>query len=373
VDDDRLRGALCGLLAALLFGLGAPLGKTLIAHAGPVALASVFYLAAGSVLSLLGGRSDRAEAPVSRTDVPILAGVAILGGIVGPVLMLHGLARVSGVTGALLLNLEAAFTILLAVTVFGEHLGRREIVASGIVVASAVLLGVGADGGAAAATSPRGVLSIVGATLAWGLDNNLMQRLSLRDPIAIARMKALAAGIGSLLIAFAIGDPWPTGPVLLGAVAIGVLSYGVSIVLDTYALRLIGAAREAAYFATAPFFGALLAIPLFGERPSTAQLSAAGLMALGIALLLRERHAHWHVHDAMTHEHVHVHDEHHRHDHASGTGSTEAHSHRHTHEPIGHDHPHVSDAHHRHVTDTGPILVWTARGRAVQTTARHRS
>jgi len=37
--------------------------------------------------------------------------------------MLIGLARLSAVAGALLLNLEAPFTILLAVLLFGEHLG----------------------------------------------------------------------------------------------------------------------------------------------------------------------------------------------------------------------------------------------------------
>ena len=115
-----IRGPACGLLAASLFGLSAPLGKVLVSHAGPVALASVLYLSAGIVLSLIGPLRDRsAEAPLRPGDAPVLAAIAVLGGIIGPVLMLYGLARVSGVTGALLLNLEAPATILLAVCVFG--------------------------------------------------------------------------------------------------------------------------------------------------------------------------------------------------------------------------------------------------------------
>jgi drug/metabolite transporter (DMT)-like permease len=330
----------------MLFGLGAPFGKLLVAEAGPVALAAVFYLSAGLSLALLRGRSRGVEAPIQRTDAPLLLVVAVLGGIVGPVLMLHGLRLVPGVTGALLLNLEAPFTMLLAVTLFGEHLGRRELSAAGVVVGGAALLGL-APGTEPSVRSAWGIAALAGATLCWGLDNNLSQRLSLRDPIAVVRVKALSAGTGNLLIALWLGDRFPVGPVLLAAIAVGIASYGLSILLDAYALRHVGAAREAAYFATAPFFGALVAVPLLGETLTGTQLAAGGLMGLGVIALLRERHAHEHVHEALTHEHLHAHDEHHRHAHALEPPAGE-HSHPHTHEPIEHQHPHVSDAHHRH-------------------------
>jgi drug/metabolite transporter (DMT)-like permease len=330
----------------MLFGLGAPLGKLLVDDAGPVALASVFYLSAGVSLLLLGRRSQRAEAPLRRSDAPMLLAVAALGGIVGPVLMLHGLRLVPGVTGSLLLNLEAPFTMLLAVTLFGEHLGRRELLAAAVIVGGGALLGV-APGTGASVESALGVVALAGATLAWALDNNLSQRLSLRDPIAVVRVKALSAGAGSLLIAVWLGEPFPAGRVLLAAIGVGIASYGLSILLDAYALRYVGAAREAAYFATAPFFGALVAVPLFGESLSGTQLGAGVLMAFGVGALLRERHGHLHGHASLTHEHVHTHDEHHQHEHDVAPPAGE-HSHPHTHEPLVHDHPHVSDAHHRH-------------------------
>jgi drug/metabolite transporter (DMT)-like permease len=349
VEPGRdIRGPACGLLAASLFGLGAPLGKILVSHAGPVALASVLYLSAGIVLSLIGPLRDRsAEAPLRPRDAPVLAVIAVLGGIIGPVLMLYGLARVSGVTGALLLNLEAPATILLAVCVFGEHLGRREILAAALVIVGAAILAA-EPASRGLGGSQGGAVALAGACLAWGVDNNLTQRLSLRDPVALVRLKALAAGCGSLVIAFALGDSFPAGRVMVGAIAVGALSYGLSILLDAYALRFVGAAREAAYFATAPFFGALVAVPLLGERLGSAQLAAAALMVVGIWGLLRERHTHEHVHAVLTHEHAHVHDTHHRHDHAPGTRVEEPHSHVHSHTSLSHDHPHVPDAHHRH-------------------------
>jgi len=42
----------------------------------------------------------------------------------------------------------------------------------------------------------------------------------------------------------------------------GVFGYGVSLALFVVALRNLGTARTGAYFATAPFAGALIAIPL---------------------------------------------------------------------------------------------------------------
>ena len=54
--------------------------------------------------------------------------------MVSPCLMLTGLTRVSGVTGSLLLNLEAPFTMAIAVLVFREHLGRRVALAFALIV-----------------------------------------------------------------------------------------------------------------------------------------------------------------------------------------------------------------------------------------------
>jgi hypothetical protein len=122
--------------------------------------------------------------------------------------------------------------------------------------------------------------------------------------------------------------------------------YGASLVLHLRAARVLGAARQSAWFATAPFAGALLAVPLLGERPAAADGVAAAVMIAGVALLARARHAHLHTHQAIEHEHLHVHDEHHRHPHEGPVD--EPHSHPHRHEPLTHDHAHASDLHHHH-------------------------
>ncbi|MFO0580584.1 MAG: EamA family transporter [Polyangia bacterium] len=345
-SPPALRGAFLGLLAAALFGVSAPLAKRLLGELRPQLLAGLLYLGAGLSLSLYRAVRRRTdEAPLRRGDALPLFGVVLLGGVLGPLFMLLGLSRLGALTGSLLLNLEAPFTIFLAVLLFREHLGRYAAVASALILAGAALLrletgATGADG--------SGVLLVAGACLCWALDNNLTQRLTLRDPVALVRIKALGAGTVNLLIALALGARLPAVPTLLAALLLGSLSYGVSVVLDAYALRIVGAAREAAFFATAPFLGALGAVVLCGERLRLVDVSAMAGMALGVVLLLRERHAHQHAHEALSHEHVHTHDEHHQHTHAPGDPPGEPHSHAHRHAQLVHDHPHTPDLHHRH-------------------------
>jgi len=193
----------------------------------------------------------------------------------------------------------------------------------------------------------RGALAVAGASLAWSIDNNLSQRLSLRDPVAVTRVKALVAGGVNVAAALAMGDHFPGAVQLAGALATGSLGYGVSIVLHLLALRHIGTARQAAYFATAPFIGAAAAVPILSERLTWKEVGAGLVMAAGVTLLVRARHGHPHRHDVVEHDHAHVHDEHHDHCHSEGA-PPEPHSHPHRHATLAHDHPHQPDPHHRH-------------------------
>jgi len=310
-------------------------------------LAALLYLGAGIGLLLVGGRGGtQHEAPLRRGDWPYLAAIAISGGMIGPVLMLHGLRQVSGLAGSLLLNLEAPFTIAVAVLFFGEHLARREAVAAAIIILGGATLTMERD--APSQATVIGVLLLAGACVAWALDNNLTQKLSLKDPLALVRIKTLSAGTMNLVIALAFGQQLPSTRIVAAAAILGFFSYGASILLDAYALRDLGAAREAAYFATAPFFGAALSIPLLGETLTVARVLAIALMSAGVMLLLRARHLHTHTHQALDHEHRHVHDEHHQHEHLPADPPGEPHSHPHRHAPLTHEHAHVSDVHHRH-------------------------
>lgn len=340
------RGALLGLAAACTFGVSAPLATRLVDDTDAQLLAGLLYLGAAVALApVLLTRRQRAEAPLRRDDGSTLALVVLSGGVVAPVLLLVGLARTGGLAGSLLLNLEGALTVLVAVTAFREHLTRRSAAAGALVLVAAAVMGLTPG---SLRIDPVGVLLIAAACAAWALDNNLTATLVARDPVVIVTTKVAVAGAVNLTIAVARGAALPVGTTLGAALALGAVSYGVSVLLDAYALRALGAAREAALFATAPFAGALLSIPLLGDRPTAVTTTAIVAMAGGVVLLLTDRHGHAHAHDPVTHDHRHRHDDdHHDHDHGDD-GPVARHSHPHRHARRRHGHAHASDAHHRH-------------------------
>ena len=338
-----------GPAAGLLFGLSTPAAKALLTVTNPWMLAGLLYLGSGLGLGSLWlilasvGRVSR-EAPLRRSDWPWLAGATVAGGVVGPVLLMFGLAGGRASQAALLLNLESVLTAALAWFVFREHFDARIAIGMAMITAGALLLawpgaGVGFDPGA---------LLVAGACLAWAVDNNLTRKVSGGDPILIAGLKGGVAGAVNLAIATVTGAEFPPATIALGAFLVGLLGYGLSLVLFVRALRDLGAARTGAYFTVAPFAGALAAVVALGE-PLTVQLAAGGaLMLAGVWLHVTERHEHEHVHEPLEHEHQHHHDEHHEHTHDPGVTLAEPHSHPHVHGTLRHRHLHYPDLHHRH-------------------------
>jgi drug/metabolite transporter (DMT)-like permease len=270
-----------GLLAAMLFGAAAPLSKRLLADVSPLVLSGLLYLGAGVASALAGIRSrDRFDA----NDWRWLVGVILSGGVAGSALLMLGLSMTSASVSSLLLNLEAVFTALIAVAFFREKIGAREVIALILVVAGAALLSFEPGG---KTSSLYGPLCVAGACLAWGLDNNLTQKLSHRDPLLVVRYKGLFAGAASLAIGLALGGRMPPARLLPPALAVGALGYGLSLAFYVRALRTLGAARTGMLFATAPFAGALISVAFLGEPIRGTLIAAAAIMAAGVALLLK--------------------------------------------------------------------------------------
>ncbi|WP_454887732.1 EamA family transporter [Sphingomonas oryzagri] len=338
------------MLSALLFGASTPFAKLVLGNGvNSWLLAGLLYLGSGIGLAIVHqvrkaiGRGE-AEAPLVRSDLPWLALVILCGGAVAPVLLMAGLATTPASTASLLLNLEGLATLAIAWLVFRENVDRRLLIGAAAILGGAVLLSWrgGPVGGG------LGMLAIAGACLAWGIDNNLTRKLSSADPVEIAMLKGLAAGTVNLVLALTLGASLPAVPVIAGAAMIGFLGYGVSLVMFVLALRHLGTARSGAYFSTAPFIGAMLAVAMFGEAVTVPLIIAGILMAIGLWLHLTESHGHEHAHEPLEHDHRHIHDSHHQHDHAPGTAPGEPHSHPHRHAPMVHRHAHYPDLHHRH-------------------------
>ena len=341
----RHRGVVAALAAAVLFGASTPLAKLLLGAASPWLLAGLLYLGSGAGLYTMRRLIRAQPVRLPRAEVGWLAGAIVAGGVVAPVLLLYGLTHMPASGASLLLNAEGLFTALIAWFAFRENFDRRIALGMLAIVAGAVLLSWPQD---ASFGSAWPSLAVLGACLAWGLDNNLTRRVSLSDASFIAMVKGLAAGAVNSAVALAAGAAFPPAPVLGAALLLGFLSYGLSLTLFVIALRLLGTARTGAYFSTAPFVGAAIGIGFLHEPVTWLFAVAAALMAIGVWLHLSERHAHPHTHEALEHTHEHEHDEHHRHRHEPPAPPGTRHTHVHRHEPITHAHEHFPDAHHRH-------------------------
>lgn len=341
-------GISLALLSAVLFGASTPLAKLLLGSVDPWLLAGLLYLGAGLGLAAVhfsrpALKLPLVEAPLRRSDLPWLAAVVIVGGVLGPLLLMLGLARTEAASASLLLNLEGLATMGIAWVVFHENVDRRLLLGAFAILAGAMVLSWENQ-----AAFDWGALLIIGACLAWGIDNNLTRKLSSADPVQIAMVKGLVAGTVNLLLALGRGAMLPDIGTVLAAGVVGFLGYGVSLALFVLGLRHLGTARTGAYFSLAPFIGAALAVILLGEPLSVRLLIAGALMGLGLWLHLLERHEHEHEHQALEHEHKHSHDDHHQHAHGPDDSPGETHSHWHRHKPLLHKHPHFPDLHHRH-------------------------
>jgi drug/metabolite transporter (DMT)-like permease len=341
-------GILFALMSAALFGASTPFAKFLLGSVDPWLMAGLLYLGAGIGLLLVHLsrgvlHMPAIEAPLRRADLPWLALVIAAGGVCGPLLLMVGLARTDAAGTSLLLNLEGLATMGIAWVVFHENVDRRLLLGALAILAGAVLLSWQGR-----ASFQWGALPIAGACVCWGIDNNLTRKLSSSDPMQIAMLKGLCAGMVNFMLALLHGAALPPVGTVLVVGVVGFLGYGVSLALFVLGLRDLGTARTGAYFSLAPFVGAVLAVVMLGE-PLTAQLIVAGgLMGVGLWLHLAERHDHEHVHEALEHEHRHRHDEHHRHEHGPDVPAGEPHTHWHRHPPLVHRHPHYPDLHHRH-------------------------
>ena len=337
-----------GLVSACLFGAATPVCKALLEGMHPQVLAGLLYLGAAlGVLPIVARSGPHARTwKKTRRTCWLLTGAVVLGGIVGPLLLLLGLKAASSGSVSLWLNLELVATVFLGQFLFREHLTARGWIAAAGTLLAAVLL-VGGEG-------ESGVMAIVlvaSACLCWGFDNHFTALIDGITPAQTTLWKGVVAGTFNLIIggiiAHCVGGP----KVVLMALLVGAFSYGFSVMLYIVTAQGLGASRAQMVFSTAPFFGLLLSVLILNETFTGSQALATGIITVSLVLLFTERHSHLHRHDSASHRHDHCHsDGHHNHEH-DGPAGHESHTHWHEHELREHEHKHWPDLHHRHGHD----------------------
>jgi len=333
------------LLGAMLFGAAAPLSKSLLGVLSNFHLAGLLYLGAALGVSLILIREGTFRLPwkIPRRNSLRLLGAIVFGGMLGPIFLLAGLRIAAAASVSLWLNMEMAATVVIGYFFFNDHLSKKGWLASLGILTGTVLL---AWGGGVAGFKAGGFVAL--ACICWGIDNHLTALIDGISPAQSTFWKGLTAGSINLILGMLVAPIPFSSEIIFSALALGAVSYGLSILLYITAAQHLGATRSQLIFSSAPFFGLLISLFL-GEALSLLQGSAFILFLGSVFVLFRESHGHNHLHESFTHLHMHVHpDEHHQHEHPEGVAAIQRHSHEHAHNTIEHNHPHWPDLHHRH-------------------------
>lgn len=345
----KKKGLHSAILSAILFGMSPVACKAIVGQMPSSLLAGLLYL--GSGLSLTGvvlrqriNFYDITKS-LSWRQWAYLTGTVLTGGIAAPLFFAYSIRHGTATEVTLLLNFETVATTLPAWLIFHEHIGYRVWIGKFFIVVASILVVTAGNGELKWSLSG---LSVLAACIFWGIDNNLTRELESLPASLLACIKGWCAGIFNVILSIFLYKCQITILQISGALTIGALSYGVSLVLFIYALREIGSARTSTWFASGPFIGAFFSVVLLGEHPPREYWIAALAMLSGIFFLYGEAHRHTHEHKYLAHAHPHVTDEHHPHKHDERETVERKHDHRHIHEPMRHAHTHWPDIHHRH-------------------------
>lgn len=307
----RNAGVQAGLASAILFGASTPLTKFFVQDLSPWLVAGLLYLGSGVGLYLVRAIRGKLVLEIPKENRSSLFGAIFFGGVLAPVLLMYGLTETSASDASLLLNTEVVFTAVIAWFVFKENVDKHVAIGMVAILLGAVVLSYQPE---VWQSQHIPTLAVLGACVCWGIDNNLTRNVSHGDAISLASLKGLIAGPTNLFLALLLEASLPQLSQVGALMTIGLLSYGLSLVLFIVSLRHVGTARAGAYYSVAPFFGAVFAIFL-GAEISWQLLVAALLMGVGVWLHLIERHEHEHSHGDLVHTHAHFPDINHRHRH----------------------------------------------------------
>ena len=284
-----LKATVFAVLAAALYAINVPLSKLLLEHAAPTMMAAFLYLGAGIGLFIFGriqkasGRGASAE-PLTKADLPYTVGMVVLD-IIAPILLMLGIERTSSANVSLLNNFEIVATSLIALFIFKEVISKRTWIAIVLVTAASALLSFE---GAGSFEFNTGSLLVLGAATCWGLENNCTKMISGKSSVQIVTIKGCFSGLGSLVVAFAVGESLPAIKYIAFILLLGFVAYGLSINFYIMAQKDLGAAKTSAYYSVAPFLGVGFSMALLGEAPGAQFYIALAIMALSTVIMVKD-------------------------------------------------------------------------------------
>jgi len=142
--SQRVKSIGYAILAALLYGISAPVSKVLLLELSPTLMAALLYLGAGIGMLGVNGfqllmKHEKKEARITGKEMPFVLGMIGLD-ILAPILLMIGLTLTTSSNASLLNNFEIVATTLIALFIFKETIGKRMWIAIILITLSSMLL-----------------------------------------------------------------------------------------------------------------------------------------------------------------------------------------------------------------------------------------
>lgn len=343
---------LFAVLAASFYAVNIPLSKLMLGNVGTTMMAAFLYLGAGTGMLIYGmavrtAGYGKSKDPLTKAELPYTAAMVVLD-IAAPIFLMMGISSTNSANVSLLNNFEIVATSLIAWILFREVVSAKLWVAIILVTVASIILSFKGEG---AFVINKGSLFVIAACICWGFENNCTRKISNKSSEEIVVIKGIFSGTGSFAVALLIGEDIPEFKWMAAVMALGFVSYGLSIDLYIRAQKELGAAKTSAYYSIAPFLGVAFSMVLLKEDLhirfyiALIIMIAATLLMVRDSIALQHTHSHGHLH---THQHTHgdiVHTHSHIHEHSHIHIHRESCEDEHTHDPEeldDHDHLHMN-------------------------------
>jgi drug/metabolite transporter (DMT)-like permease len=287
--NRRVAGALCGLIAASIWGGMYVVSDVVLDVVPPATLVLIRYVIALPVLWLaMRFAHDRG---IQRADWPKLALTAFVGFGVSLLAQFAGTKLSTAAAGALITSATPAFIVLFAWLILRERASGRQWVGLGIATIGVLVVSLLGDQPVTEeATNPLlGNLLLIVAAVTWALYSVLV-KLNAQKYTALAITLAVTAfGIPIIAPVAAIELRTQTIgtitlPVALGLLYIGIASTAIAFFLWNKSFELLDAATASLFFFAQPVVGALLSAIFLGQTLGWSFIAGGGLILLGALL-----------------------------------------------------------------------------------------
>lgn len=197
---------------------------------------------------------------------------------------------------SLVLQLQAVFTVVLAVALLGERVAPGQLAGAALAFGGIAIIAAGRAEG----VPLLAIALCVGAGASWGLGNVCVRRAQARDavsllvwsslvpPVPLALLSLRFEGSGAISGAFAELEPGG----VLALLYVVVLSTAFGFGTWTWLLKRHPASSVAPFTLLVPPVGIFAAWLALGETPNAAEGAGAGVVLLGLAFTMRAIRAH---------------------------------------------------------------------------------